>query len=556
MKKKTSFVILFLITAFGFILRWLNITQYNIYSDSYEFLLLAKNLVERLSLDGSLGKNGMYWGPLFYNRVGWAMFLAPIYALFKNLELSAHILSLAAGILAVPAVYLLTTILFKKREIGLIAALFLAVSFGNVMLSGFIMGNSLVVLFIILSLVCFFKAQENNKLLWYIIAGIILAITCFLRIELLITLPTFLIFIIGKEKFWPKLVSFLVSFVIFSGFLLFIFFRLLSEFSLWWQNQSIYIFKSVGRYGFIVLIFMLVFTLLVFLLKKKKDWFLVKSQKFYSILIILSLLLCFVIPLIARQVYNWSASWFTLKTDFLMIILGFVGLIILFKKDFWKGLFFYLFIYPLLFIYFAFGGGGDFRHINILSPVLIILAALGTWQILISLKGWLKTKEGFSYKFFLTGILLIIGLVFYGQLYQNLRPWHSYISYEKEEGLTLKKIMAEKNIPSDAILISAYPEAHYLYTGLSTWEQRKEKPFIDDSIAGHQKIILLVDEATRDQYPALAILAENKLKPYSLKYILPTVQYQYGSHAWWPKRLATVYYLKAGEIRKIEISDR
>lgn len=554
MKKQTSLIILFLVTVFGFILRYINITSYNIYSDSYEYMLVAKNLVEHYSVDGHLGQTGMYWGPLFYNRIGFGLFLAPFYWLTRNLELSTHILVFTAGILAIPLIYLLAVKIFKKREIGLIAALLLSVSFSSVMLSGFIMANSLIVLFIILSLLFFYQAQEKNRWQWYVLFGIVLALTFFLRVELLITLPAFIILIILKEKFGKSLLVFLLAFLGTIGLsILKVYFFLVNP-SVWRQSQYVYFSRNINRYSLVILIFILILGALIYSLKKKKSWFLEKSAQFYGILVILSLLLCFVIPLIAGRAYNWQASWFTLRTDFIVIVFGIIGLILLFKKDFYKALFSYLFIFPLFAVYFSFGGGGDFRHINLILPILTILAAFTIWQILGILKKWLDKKKGLNYKFSLFGILLIIGLLFYLQFYQDWKPWHSLISYEKEVGQSVKKIIDQENISSNAVLISSFPEAHYLYTDLSTWEQKNEKPFLDKSISGDQEIILVIDEGTRDKYPILAEIADKNLKQYALKSILSTVKYQYGSNIWWPKRLTTIYRLKAGELRK-EISD-
>jgi hypothetical protein len=587
--RKKSLIILFLITVFGFILRYINLTQYNVYSDSYEFMLVAKNMVERLSLDGTLGKLGMYWGPLFYNRIGFGLFLAPFYFFIRDLEHSAHILSFIAGIISIPLIYLLAVKIFKKREIGLIAALLISISFSNVMLSGFIMANTLVVLFIILTLLCFWQAQDKGKWQWYLLSGILLALTCFIRAEILITLPAFIILILFssrktlairsgdettiscekrrdttgfnpgrtafKDKLKKHLLSFSLAFFATIGLLILKIYFFISNISLWWSTQSIYITKSISRYSLTILIFVLLLGLLVYFLKKKTKWFLERSTKFYALLILISLIFILIIPALIGRVYNWQSTLFSLRTDFLIIILGLSGLIFLFKKNFWQGLFSYLFIFPLLLIYFVFGGGGDFRHINLTSPVLIIVASFFIWQILSSLKAWLSKKQGWNYKLSMLGILLIIGLLFYAQFCQDLRSWHSRVSYEKEIGQSVNKIVDQEKIPRDTVIISSFPEAHYIYTGLSAWEQKKDKPYISDSLSDDQKILLVVDEGTRDNYPKLADEANKKLKPYALKSILSTVKYQYGSKIWWPKGLTNLYYLSAGEFRKLVSSD-
>lgn len=550
--KKKFLLILFLIIIFGFILRYINITKFNIYSDSYEFMLAAKNLAKHHALDGTLGESGMYWGPLFYNRIGFAYFLTPFYLITKNLENAAHLLSFLAGILAIPAIYLAAVQIFKKREIGLIAALLLAVSFSYVMLSGFIMANTLVILFIILTLLCFFKAQEDDKQSWYILAGLLFGLTCFLRTEILITLPTFLIFIlITKNHYWPKIISFFISFLITFNFLLLTLYFLLSNFFCWWQQQGSYLQNFRSRILPIFLIIILISGTLAYLVKTRKKWFLPKPLNLYTLLVLVSILIVLATPLLVSRIYNWSATWFSLRTDFLLIIAGISGLILLFKKDFTKALFSYLFLFPLLLVYFAFGGGIDFRHLNLITPLLAFLAAFFIWQTLVKLRIWLDKKKEINYKFSLISILLILGLIFYSQIYQDIKPWHSPISYEKEIGLSLKKIIEEEKISPDAILVSSFPEAHYLYTGLSTWEPRKEKPFLAKDISDDKKILLVIDEGVRDRYPNLAEIADNKLQQYALKSILSTVKYQYGQKSWLPKRLTTAYFLKAEDLLRV-----
>jgi len=548
--KKTS-IILFLIAIFGFLFRFINITQYNIYSDSYEFMLVAKNLVERFSLDGPLGKNGMYWGPLFYNRVGYGLFIAPIYWITKNLELSGHLLSFLSGLLSIILIYFITQKIFTNQEISFLSSLFLAISFSNVALAGFIMANSLIILFLIIFLGFFFYSLKAKNPSWFLISGFLLAFLSFLRIETAIIIFPALIFLSLKNQ--PKkirnfLLAFFLAFILFALF----FYLFLSHPQIWWQNYQIYLVKNLNRYAPLILFFLIIYFFLIIFLKKRKNILENRSYLFYFALVFFSLLITFFLPWFIYQKINWEISWFTFKKDYLIIILGFWGLIILLKKKFDLGLFFYLSLSSLLPIYFLFGQGLDFRHFSLLTPFLIITASFGTKAILEKLKAWLAFKEGWAYRLHLGIILGIIGLLFYGQIYQVIQLWHPHISYEKEIGLSLKKIIEEENIPANTFLLSAYPEAHYLYTGLSTWEEKKENPFIDNQISDEQKILVLVDEATRNNYPDLAHLMEEKFKRNSLKYIFTTVQYQYGNRSWWPKRLATVYYLKAGELKKAE----
>lgn len=548
--KKTS-IIIFLIAIFGFLFRFINITQYNIYSDSYEFMLVAKNLVDNFSFDGLLGKGGMYWGPLFYNRVGYGLFIAPIYWLTKNLELSSHLLSFLSGFLSIILIYFIAQKIFANQEIGFLSSLFLAVSFSNVVLSGFIMANTLIILFLIIFLGFFFYSLKTKNPSWFLLPGFFLAFLSFLRIETIIVIFPALIFLSFKNQ--PKKIrNFFIALFLTSIFLFLSFFLFLSSPQLWWQNYQIYLVKNLNHYSPLILFFSVFYFFLIIFLKKRKEILENRSYLFYFALVFFSLLTVFLLPWFVYQKINWEISWFTFKKDYLIIILGFWGLVLLLKKRFDLGLFCYLSLFSLLPVYFLFGQGLDFRHFSLTTPFLIITASFGTKVILEKLKAWLSFKEGWIYRLYLGSILGIIGLLFYGQIYQIIQLWHPHISYEKEIGLSLKKTIEEENIPSNTFLLSAYPEAHYLYTGLPTWEEKKEKPFIDTQISDEQKILVLVDEATRNNYPDLAHLMEEKFKRNSLKYIFTTVQYQYGNRVWWPKRLATVYYLKAEELRQVD----
>src|SRR5216683_4149347 len=99
-------IALVVITLLGAILRFSNLSPFNLYPDSYQNLIVAKNIADYQSVLGYLGANGMLYPDFF----SWTH---PLYPLFINLInvfvhtmiASARVIAFIAGIIAIPLSY-------------------------------------------------------------------------------------------------------------------------------------------------------------------------------------------------------------------------------------------------------------------------------------------------------------------------------------------------------------------------------------------------------------------------------------------------------------------
>lgn len=548
--KNKYLLVLILIILLGFLVRFFNLTEFNIYSDSYEFLLTVKNLYESGNLDGFLGEGGEYFGPLFYNRIGFAFFLAPLYFLTHNLELSAHLLAFISGLLFLPLVYLLGAKIFN-RKVGLLAALFISISFSNVMLSGFIMANTLVVLFTTLTLYVFFLAYEQDAKEWYLLAGVLFGITLFLRIEILVTLPAFLlVLILSKQKATKKSLTFSISAFFIYALFFFVSFLLIQEKNLWLEEQAVFFESLFGLFWSFVFVIVAIFFLLIYLLIKYKKWVKKQSTLVYFLAIVFSLIVVLLVPLFWGQELRWNISWFTFKVDFVLIVFGLLGMPLVLKKDYVLGLFFYFFAMPLLAVYFLFGGSIDFRHFIFLTP---ILGLVGAYFIFYSLSWFYDMAKKMQKPIVsLASIVFSLGLIFLLslELYKDLKPWHESKSFEKEIAQGIKETIQSEKIEIKTALLGTFPEAYYFYTGIPT-KDLKEIARFRQNLDSFDSILVVIDVSARSQLPNYSLNIEGKLISYRLKSIPSTVKYRKGNVSYFPKKLTNVYYLSVDEYNKL-----
>jgi hypothetical protein len=118
-------LLLVLIFLLGLFFRLVNISQFNIYPDTYQSLLVAGNISDYQSVIGTLGPIGMLYPQYF----SWTR---PLYPLLINLfELfipsiftAAHAAATVSSLASIIVVYILVNRIFNSRAYGILPLLF------------------------------------------------------------------------------------------------------------------------------------------------------------------------------------------------------------------------------------------------------------------------------------------------------------------------------------------------------------------------------------------------------------------------------------------------
>ncbi len=550
MKKIVYPFFIFIAFVLGGVLRILALSQFNYYNDSYYMMLVAKNIAEHFSLAGTLGPVGEQVVPLFY-KWGYSFFIVPFYTLLGDLEFSAHITSLAFGIAAIGLMYLFTAKLFRSKPAGICACFLLAISFTHTAFSGLVMSETTAFFFNLLALYLFLLAAEKEENIWFVTSGIVFGIAVIVRLEsILLVLPViFWIFTKLKNPFKKFITWFLSGF----SFLILTFVVMFWRMGFWWWVENQYArpdrFLKFYSGTFILLISLFIITIILLLVQKKPEYkkalfTILTVVLFLGIIIALGFIYYFGFP---QYYLNFSAFINFVKVDFLAGILGIIGLFYLFKKDRNIFIFFLLIFLPLFLIYYP---RSDFRFFIHLLLVLIPASAILLIEIykIIRIKIE-RVRSPILYISSIFAIIFVFSFLFLLQTSQAAyRKWLPPVSYEKQMSLQLAGVVKEKNISSDVIILTYHIEPCYIDTGLSSWQIKKEKPYIPEEVSLQRPLLVIIDEGMWDQRPEFSQFAEYSLKPYNISEFKIDVPYYHGRYHYWSDRPVKVYLVEDKEI--------
>ena len=154
-------------------------------------------------------------------RPGLPMYLtAPLVGLFGLNEFSTRLPAAVIGALTVLAVFKLGKTLFNSALIGLLSALFLAISPWHIQFSRYAEGHICLVFFLCLSLWLFFLSLQKTKLLPISFFFFAISFYTYFPAYFLIPLMMLTITIIYFKRLWAIKKMFLLSIVIFAAALL------------------------------------------------------------------------------------------------------------------------------------------------------------------------------------------------------------------------------------------------------------------------------------------------------------------------------------------------
>jgi hypothetical protein len=132
------------LTVAGFLLRLDAWSRFLCDTDSYIFMLMARNMYDHGTFSGTLGEGGVLFLPgtsILYKWL-YPLIMAPLLAV-TDPEAAGHLVSLACGVLFIPAMFFATRSITGDTLGGLIAAALACCSYSNASWSGHVLSESL-----------------------------------------------------------------------------------------------------------------------------------------------------------------------------------------------------------------------------------------------------------------------------------------------------------------------------------------------------------------------------------------------------------------------------
>jgi|GEM_PF-3269228 len=556
MKEKIFFLIIFII---GILLRINNLSPFKIYPDSFQNLVVAQNILTYQSVVGFLGPQGMLYPDFFmWTRTAYALLILVANFFTHDMTIAAQIISLAAGILAIPITYLFVKKIFNKTSYALAGSLLIALSYNHTVWSGFIMTETVSVLFMLLFLWKFFGGlttnnTSRNNLFQDFLTGMLFAIAVMARYEYIILILSVIFLTVRKSPHPLRRLIYMVSALLLTlSFVMIQLFPLDSVLSVITEQLQ----DMLKLTGILIALFVglligkKVFTMghAEFTSASSKQKILKRVQNDNSkvrddkiSVLIIGVLWTFAFFLVIQMIIGQSFSlfWHELSAirnfarhDFLLSIFSLLGITaMLQKKELKDGAFFTLLsVIFLVLIYHRINPGME-RYMTHLIPFLLIPAAYGivtTYRINYSVISRSKmTRDLMGISLPLSGIemtkLVVFVLLVILQItisYQGLHisqdPSWFRISYEEKAAQMVGKFLTQnchtefisassknqQKIPKqvrddnncNVLLIVSLPEPYFYNLHMSTQSVADTPPFIYIDNVKDDQKILIVED--------------------------------------------------------------
>ncbi len=465
MRKKSIIAItIFFSIVIGIFLRVHAQSPYKFYPDSYLPLVVAENINSYGLLIGPMGMDGMLYPDFFsWTRPMYPLLISTFSHINSDPIQIAQILSLVAGILAVPIAYFYISRALSSRRAGLLGALLLATSFNHVVWGGFILSDTTGVLFLFITLVLVFHWLNKKFELadWRdIIIGAVFACAVLARYEyIVLALPFIYLFFATSPNPLLRLttITAAMSMTLASAYALFS--PLVASTEVGIQQigtlfDSVTSFDLRGLQGFIHSDSLLVSSSLLGI------FFMLQDRK-YRPLSIFSLLSVFILAFVYYQTNPAMQRYFI--------------------------------------------------H---LIPFILLPASLGFFKIT-ELSKTLSLRA----RYFLWGICCV-GLVWQSvTTYQGIHYVNNGIWFESVYEEQAAKLVAP-HIPAEAFIIASFPEPYFMETKHSVHSIANTSPFVHIASSLDQKTVIIVeDEGMRHIFPEFTKLLHKDLKKYMVKEI-------------------------------------
>ena len=529
MQKKTL-IILLGITLLGAILRIANLSPFNVYPDSYQNLIVAKNIVDYHSMLGYLGPSGMLYPDFFsWSHPVYPVLIILVTAVTHNMTTSARGIALIAGILAIPLAYLFIKRVFSSSVYGLAGALFLALSFNHTVWSGFLMTETTGVFFMILFLISIFVKNKNtNSLFQNVTSGILFTFAVMTRYEYIVLLvPVFFLMSLTYQNPAKQIITFIATFLIATAGIIILLFPLPSTFTV----ILLQLHNLILRALLIFFILGLLFGVIAFLSKEQKH-LLIKFAKILAVLFVWFLFIFFN----AYFIHEIFLSIFSL-----------IGFSLMLTKDKTKSysVFALLSCVFLLPIYYYINPAME-RYVTHLIPFLLIPASYGVIEVLTII----RNKKLLVRMLVLIPlmILLIIQtiLTFSGMRYSQDASWYR-ISYEDKSAMMVKKYISD----TTNLIITSYPEPYYYTLNLSTQSISDTYPYIFiNNLSNNKQIVIIDDMGMHTDFPTFSKFLTKHLSADKIAAFQVHEKFHYQAEVLNEKYPVVIYKLTLGELKQ------
>ncbi len=539
---KLTLSILVLITFLGIYIRYVNISPYKFYPDSYQNLLVAKNLIDYKNVAGMLGANGVSYPPYFmWSRPIYPIFILLFNVFFKDLTYSAQFTSNLFGVLAIIGIYFLVRNILKSKTAGIIASLLLAISFNHTIWSGYIMSDTTGIFFSILFIALLFSViNKESQLADYkeILIGVVYGIAVFSRYEyILLLIPVLYLLLSGKSSL-AKTINIFCGFIVFSSIIMVSIFPPISD----TVYNAITEFPKLIIGGVIGLVLFTTIYSIRIRLKKILD----ANKIFEKIgyLIMLLSILPLVLTLLNLHLPVFIGLTNFIKTDFLISTLAILGIALMFLDKSNQKLVIFITIYILIseWVYFKINPLQQRYHTHLL-PMLIVSATYS----LIYLNNYVSKNRNLKYLFY---ILVTIGVIYQVSLSRlGFSNWNSgdwkQKSYEEVSATTLNKYLT-----SNEFIFAAMPEPYYYFTNHATRSISEGSPYLYlKELEDERDIVIVNDMAMRDIFPDFSKFVGDNLTKYKLAQYLTNINYRYKFYAKSEEYPVVVYRLKLKDLK-------
>jgi 4-amino-4-deoxy-L-arabinose transferase-like glycosyltransferase len=504
---------LILIILLAVILRYQSISEYKFYPDSYDNIIIAKNIEAYGSAAGNLGDQGMLYPPfLEWTRPMYPTLIVGLDKMFGSEEKAGSFISFILGILAIPLAYLLLKELSGSKITGIIAAFLLAISFNHNSWGGFILTETTGVFFMLLLLLGISKtiAKNTDFLNWKdLLTGVALAAAVLTRYEYAaITIPIILLSLHLSPNPWKYLLNILLSaFVVISGFLFW-----LSP----WPYSLSSLTNILSNHIWFAIPAIIILGLVVYKRSFRKPVSLIFLVIFSALFLSAAISSLTNIPILEK---NLSGLADFTKWDFVLSISFLFGLYNLYKR---KSFEYVIFVCLSMLIL-----GSNYYQVNPdmqrywthVIPFMLIPASY-------LIKNFLRFADENN------RVLIVLPLLLFGgQLYVSeigMRKWDDSIwfkpGYEEVSAKNVNKI-----VEKDSVIIASYPETYYLYTNVTTHSVTNTKPFVYlDNFPSNTTLFIVNDMGMKDYFPNFSQLLDNNLKSKKITEYFTHTEYRRG----------------------------
>lgn len=539
-------LILLLITAVGTFLRISNISPYKFYPDAYQNLLVAENIKTYQSVVGYMGEGGMFFPPFF-------MWSRPLYAILINITdiftndpaRAAQIVSLIAGILAIPISFLFLKSIFSSKLVGLCASLLLALSFNHAVWGGFIFTETTAILFLT---ICLWLLFANLRVIPKLAnvsdlgSGFFLGLSLFARYEyaILILSLILLIFAVSINPF-VKLINFLTALLLVTSVFLSILFPVTSMYRVIFdQLQRLLI---AGLFIFVLFIGVIAGNLLVSKDQKQRLLQLASCLSIAGILLLTAYIFLPISNLVGLR--NFAGN------DFVLAILTIFGIISMLLTPKYRILAFFVIFasVSLGFIYFKVNPQMQ-RYGTHLVPFLLIPASLALSKIVRIIFNALEKRE-LKISAVVLVIILISSLGFQVfQTFRGMRNWDNGDWYRPSYEEKAAKVVADRIGNKKVLLVTSFPEAYYYFSKQTTHSINNQAPFIyiNDSLNETDTFIVL-DMGMHDIFPNFTDFVVNNLQPYKVVEFRINETYHYLAYSKDEEFPVEIYEIKLADLK-------